>query len=884
MLATQKFKESFLAEMVRSCSNEKLPLCIGGDFNIMRNSSEKNNDNFDERWPFLFNAVIDSLDLREIEMSGRKFTWANSRRVPTYEKLDRVLVSTEWEQNFPLATVDALSRDISDHTPLLLSTGEKGKAVSKPPFRFELSWLLKDGFFELVSEVWNKEKRGVTPMQKWQNKIRRLRQFLRGWAKNMAGAYKKEKQELMRKADELDKKAETQLLSQREWDLKQSISERLAQLLREEELKWFQRAKTTKTLKGDNNTKYFQMVANGKKRKTRIARLEQDDGVVEGDEQLLKFITNYYKGLFGSTESNNFSMNESVKEDIPQVTSVENELLVDEFSEKEVREAIFQMKHNKAPGPDGFPVEFYQIFWSLIKDDLMALFRDFHDGSLPLFSLNFGIITLLPKELEVKRIQQYRPICMLNVSFKIFTKVLANRLSSIACNVTKPSQSAFLPGRYILEGVVVLHETIHELRRKKGRGIILKLDFEKAYDKVNWAFLQQVLRMKGFSDKWCQWIDNIVKGGSVCVKVNEEMGHYFQTKKGLRQGDPLSPLLFNVIADMLAILIERSKELGYLEGLIPNLVDGGLSILQCADDTILFLEDDVEKAGNLKLVLGAFERLSGLKINFHKSELFCFGETKDRAEEYVNLFGCKEGIFPFRYLGIPMTHRKLSNKDWRLVEERFQKKLSSWKGKLLSYGGRIVLINSVLSSLPMFMMSFFRIPKGVREKLDYYRSRFFWQCDEHKKKYRLAKWSIIHKPKSIGGLGVIDLDTQNKCLLSKWLFKLLNEDGLWQQILRRKYLKNKTLSHVEKRKGDSHFWSGLMEVKKLLLERGRFKVQDGTQTRFWEDLWVGQEPLMKRFPSLYSLVRKKNVSVAQVLSTTPLNVSFRRALVGENWA
>jgi hypothetical protein len=118
------------------------------------------------------------------------------------------------------------------------------------------------------------------------------------------------------------------------------------------------------------------------------------------------------------------------------------------------------MKHNKAPGPDGFPAEFYQVFWSLIKDDLMAMFRDFHAGDLPLFNLNFGVITLIPKEKEVKRIQQYRPICMLNISFKIFTKVMANRLESIACRITKPSQSAFLPGRYILEGVVVLHETV----------------------------------------------------------------------------------------------------------------------------------------------------------------------------------------------------------------------------------------------------------------------------------------------------------------------------------------------------------------------------------------------------------------------------------------
>jgi hypothetical protein len=515
--AQPEFKESSLTELVHSCNHEKLPLCIGGDFNIIRNSNEKNNDRFEKRWPFLFNAVIDSLDLREIDLSGRKFTWANSRRVPTYEKLDRVLVSAEWEQIFPLVTVKALNRDISDHTPLLLSTGDGVKLKKPPPFKFELGWLLKEGFFEMVSEVWTKESKGISPMQRWQDKIRRLRQFLRGWAKNMNGAYRKEKQDLLRKAEELDKKAESQLLSQQDWDLKQCVHVRLTQLLREEELKWFQRAKTTRVLKGDSNTKYFHMVANGKRRKTRIFRLEQEDGIVEGEEQLRSYITNYYQNLFGCPDRGRLSLNESSVEDIPQVTGEESKRLIEVFSEKEVRDAIFQMKHNKAPGPDRFPAEFYQVFWSLIKDDLMALFRDFHRGYLPLFSLNFGIITLLPKEKEVKKIQQYRPICMLNVSFKIFTKVLANRLMSVACSFTMPSQSAFLPGRYILDGVVVLHETIHELKRRKQNGVILKLDFEKAYDKVNWEFLSQVLRMRGFPTVWCQWMEKVVSKGSVCV-------------------------------------------------------------------------------------------------------------------------------------------------------------------------------------------------------------------------------------------------------------------------------------------------------------------------------------------------------------------------------
>jgi hypothetical protein len=138
------------------------------------------------------------------------------------------------------------------------------------------------------------------------------------------------------------------------------------------------------------------------------------------------------------------------------------------------------------------------------------------------------------KKAEAVKIQDFRLICLLNVSFKIFTKVLTNRINLVAQKVVSPSQTAFLPGRYILEGVVILHETIHEMHRKKKSRVILKLDFEKAYDRVKWPFLQQVLRMKDFSPKWCSWIQQIVSKGSVGIKVNSSIGHNFQTKKGVR--------------------------------------------------------------------------------------------------------------------------------------------------------------------------------------------------------------------------------------------------------------------------------------------------------------------------------------------------------------
>jgi hypothetical protein len=158
-------------------------------------------------------------------------------------------------------------------------------------------------------------------------------------------------------------------------------------------------------------------------------------------------------------------------DDIPQVTVDENIILVEDFTEDEVRKTVFQMEHNKAPGPDGFSAEFYQMFWDFIRQDLMALFHEFCKGTLPLYSLNFETIILLTKCTEAITIQQYRPICLLNVSFKIFTKVITNRLAEVAHRVIQPTQSAFIPGRNIMEGVIIIHETLHELHKEQNEWI-----------------------------------------------------------------------------------------------------------------------------------------------------------------------------------------------------------------------------------------------------------------------------------------------------------------------------------------------------------------------------------------------------------------------------
>jgi hypothetical protein len=143
--------------------------------------------------------------------------------------------------------------------------------------------------------------------------------------------------------------------------------------------------------------------------------------------------------------------------------------------------------------------------------------------------------------------------------------------------------------------------------------------------------------------------------------------------------------------------------------------------------------------------------------------MYCFGEARGMEDEYSAVFGCQSGSCPFKYLGIPMHYRKSSNKDWKMVEKRIEKRLSGWKGKYLLVGGQLVLINSVLMSLVMFMMSFFEVSRGVLKKIDFYRSRFYWQSDDHKKKYMLAKWRIICQPIDLGGLGIQNMRESLPC-------------------------------------------------------------------------------------------------------------------------
>jgi len=274
------------------------------------------------------------------------------------------------------------------------------------------------------------------------------------------------------------------------------------------------------------------------------------------------------------------------------------------------------------------------------------------------------------------------------------------------------------------------------------------------------------------------------------------------------------------VADCLSRMVRKAQHSNLITGLADNLIPRGVAILQYADDTIICLKDDFEVARNMKLLLYLYEIMSGLKINFAKSEVIIINGDADKCLQFAELFNCQIGCFPIKYLGVPVSPGRLHVKDWMPLMEKNEKKLKIWKGNSLSIAGRTTLINSSLSNAFIYHMSLYLLPKTVVDTLDKQRRTYFWQGGGTKKKYHLVRWEIICKSKSKGGLGVKDISKMNISLLCKWWWKLETEDGLWQDLVQKKYVKDSPLSVVTHKIDDSPIWTDLLKVRQVYLGGG----------------------------------------------------------------
>jgi hypothetical protein len=242
----------------------------------------------------------------------------------------------------------------------------------------------------------------------------------------------------------------------------------------------------------------------------------------------------------------------------------------------------------------------------------------------------------------------------------------------------------------------------------------------------------------------------------VCISINGKRTQNFNTYQELRQGDPLSPLLFNLVAKVLATLLRKASSQGKIKGVLSHLIPEGISHIQYVDDTILMIEGDDNSVVHIKFILYCFEWLSGLKINYHKSEAYIFGMEKEDKRKIANMLNCQLGELPMKYLGTPINDTKLGKAAFAEVPEKISRRIPPWKGKNMSLGGRLILSNSCLSSLSTYIMGFYWLPSETHRNMNTLRSRFFWRGAEDDFKYHIVRWGAVCRPKEFCGLGIIN--------------------------------------------------------------------------------------------------------------------------------
>ena len=297
-----------------------------------------------------------------------------------------------------------------------------------------------------------------------------------------------------------------------------------------------------------------------------------------------------------------------------------------------------------------------------------------------------------------------------------------------------------------------------------------KLNIEKAYDHVCWKFLLAVLKQMGFGERWIKWIEWCISTVRFSVLINGSPSGFFQSSRGLRQGDPISPYLFVITMEVFSCLLRRVISGGFLSGWRVRGREGEgilISHLLFADDTLVFCEESQDQLMNLSWLLMWFEACSGLRVNLEKSENIPMGRVHD-IEDLASELGCKVGGLPSCYLGLPLGAPFKLEVVWDGVEERFRKRLAMWKRQYISKGGRLTLIWSILSSMPVYFMLLFYLPRKVRLRLEKIQRDFLWGGGALEQRPHFVRLNLVCLKRKKGGLGVRNLALMNKALLSKW--------------------------------------------------------------------------------------------------------------------
>jgi hypothetical protein len=595
------------------------PWIVLGNFNVVLEDSEKEGGRCGgSSAPNFLKDLLFDIGAVDLGFVGNRFTWSNKRwgRGSIRERLDRGIASLEWRMAFPRAIIYRLGAISSDHCPLLLDSNPLAY-FSPRPFRFEAAWARDPRCTEVIGEAWKRNFNGCLSF-KLCRKQYNTKLTLKKWNKSTFGLCQSRISELTRNIEDIQCKEVNQSNAKREAFLQSELNEWLIRY----DILWKQKSHELWLRNGDRNTKFFHLSTIIRRRHNSIDAIRADDGKWIIDQKAIEnHLRDKFKLLF-SEEEVSFPPNlDNLLS--PILTAEENSELCRIPSSKEVRRVIFDMQSLKAPGPDGLPPLFYKQYWHIVGHSVVSAIQNFFTGGKLLKDLNSTHIVLIPKIPNPTSVNHYRPISLCNVVYKAITKLIVEKLRPLLDKIISPCQSAFVPGRWIGENQVVVKELMHSFKTQKVKGgfVAIKVDLQKAYDRINWNFLRSVLIQLGFPSIFIDWIMECVTTVSSSVLVNGGKTKHFWPTRGLRQGDPLSPYLFILCQEVLSRLIERNFAKGNFSGVKMNVSGLAITHVMFADDLMLFAKANRREVEIINECIDTYCMWSGQKINREKSGL-----------------------------------------------------------------------------------------------------------------------------------------------------------------------------------------------------------------------------------------------------------------------
>ncbi|XP_031737043.1 uncharacterized protein LOC116402131 [Cucumis sativus] len=431
---------------------------------------------------------------------------------------------------------------------------------------------------------------------------------------------------------------------------------------------------------------------------------------------------------------------------------------------EEVRRGLFSMDSGKAPGPDGYSIGFFKGAWTVTNYFPQAV--------------NTIAITLIPKRNGADRLEDFRPISCCNVIYKCISRILADRLCEWLPSFVSGNQSAFIPGRSIIDNILLCQELVggYHLHRGNPRCTI-KVDLQKAYDSVNWDFLFGLLIAIGMAIRFVSWVRACGTSLMFSILINGSLEGFFHGRKGLRQGDPLSLFLFVMVMEVLSRMLNHPPQNFQFHQFCEKVK---LTHLTFADDLMIFCAADNYSMSFIKETIKRFGELSGLFANLAKSSIFLVGVNSSKASRLAANMGFSIGHLPVRYLGLPLLFGRLQSCDCDPLIQRITSRIRSWSARVLSFAGRLQLVRSVLRSLQVYWASVFMLPMKVHRDVDKILRSYLWRGKEEGRGGAKVAWDEVCLPFDEGGLAIRDGSSWNIASTLKILWLLLVKSGsLW---------------------------------------------------------------------------------------------------------